>query len=383
METKSVAQLRDAAMQRAAAAIAAYDPSDTVGEGPSCYACGEECGDDADANNGRLARFSCARGAGSDGHGRGSGSARGCDWRLCYFCANALSTGIKVCCDVCGLEAMDRDDDENDSDEESSESGSGCSSDSAEVDDADDDAGDDEEEQDQSSWGGRGRGRGRGRGGSRGDVDVPSSSSAQKETAELPPPRAKDTEDDLFALALPTHMPSIPSMASLPRNAAPDASGSSTSKANKAKSGDKRCRDERNGGGDNDEDSDSSDDSNDGEEEDSRFADRAIDCRDCGSRFVFSAADQCRLFKKGFTEPNKTRCASCTQFKKNRFAPKIRDGTEADNRVPSAFGKGAKGKGGGKGGKGKGGKGGKGKGGKGGMKAKVGKGRGRGGGYHL
>ena len=129
----NAAEVRREAMARAAAAVADFDPSETAGDGILCSQCGEECthsrsGEDAVLSGGpRLVRYWCGRNARDGGRGRGRGHGRGgsagagcCDWRLCFFCANALDSNDAVRCDVCRDEAQERVD--SDAEESSSSS---------------------------------------------------------------------------------------------------------------------------------------------------------------------------------------------------------------------------------------------------------------------
>jgi hypothetical protein len=55
----------------------------------------------------------------------------------------------------------------------------------------------------------------------------------------------------------------------------------------------------------------------------SRFQPKKIFCRDCGSQFIFSAAEQQALAQRGHTA-SRTRCEGCASYKKNRFQSKSR-----------------------------------------------------------
>ena len=54
----------------------------------------------------------------------------------------------------------------------------------------------------------------------------------------------------------------------------------------------------------------------------SRFDDIRCRCRDCGTSFVFTARQQLELSDRGHKNVNKTRCADCAKYKKNRFSAK-------------------------------------------------------------
>jgi hypothetical protein len=55
----------------------------------------------------------------------------------------------------------------------------------------------------------------------------------------------------------------------------------------------------------------------------SRFQPKKIFCRDCGTQFIFSAAEQQALAQRGHTA-SRTRCEGCASYKKNRFQSKNR-----------------------------------------------------------
>ena len=111
-------QRRDIAMLRASATVKAHYEACSSNRArfssgaPRCAACGEDC------NSLRPMRFWCTRKAGSIGRGRGSSAAaRGCNWQLCFLCANGLDTTSTtvVCCGSCGLEATEAVEAENSS----------------------------------------------------------------------------------------------------------------------------------------------------------------------------------------------------------------------------------------------------------------------------
>ena len=52
--------------------------------------------------------------------------------------------------------------------------------------------------------------------------------------------------------------------------------------------------------------------------------DKRLQCRDCGSPFVFTADKQREFAQKGFGQAIRTRCDGCAKFKKNRFGAKLR-----------------------------------------------------------
>ena len=52
----------------------------------------------------------------------------------------------------------------------------------------------------------------------------------------------------------------------------------------------------------------------------SLFQDQQLNCRDCGSQFVFSERQQQALWNRGFKGLKKTRCDDCAKYKKNRFS---------------------------------------------------------------
>ena len=183
---RSAADVRREAMERAMAAVANFDPSETAGDGLLCSVCGEECAlQDSGTHELRLCRYSCARPGGN------------CDWRLCYFCANGLKSGKAVVCGVCGISVRDHDDAAHDY------SADGLSGDSEEeVDDDHHQPHEDAYDEDCGSWqGGRGRGRGSG---------VGQSAHRTHAGADQAAPPAAAAIDDMFAMGLPTGMPSLP-----------------------------------------------------------------------------------------------------------------------------------------------------------------------------
>lgn len=303
------------------AAVANFDPSETAGDGLLCSVCGEECAlQDSGTHELRLCRYSCAR-PGSN-----------CDWRLCYFCANGLRAGKAVVCGVCGISVRD-------ADAAHDYSADGLSGDSEEeVDDDHHQPHEDAYDEDCGSWqGGRGRGRGSG---------VGQSAHRTHAGANQAAPPAAAAIDDMFAMGLPTGMPSLPSAvpSSVPSRSAFVADSSSRQVQKKRV----RDRDDDNDSG---EDFDShGEDSDEGSSDAAaaRFPSRMLHCRDCGQRFEFTSAEQQALSDRG--QPIlKTRCAGCKQYKKNRFAAKVRDESAGGGKEQARASQ--QGKGRGKGGK--------------------------------
>lgn len=120
----------------------------------------------------RLIRYFCTRMEGSNGRGRSTGRrVGGCDWRLCFFCANGIEG--RLVCGVCGLPPHEREDQESEDESDEDED----DDDGDEDEDSDDEKSDEDDEQqaaqtrgrdarsedDQSYQRGGGRG-GRGRG---------------------------------------------------------------------------------------------------------------------------------------------------------------------------------------------------------------------------
>jgi hypothetical protein len=65
----------------------------------------------------------------------------------------------------------------------------------------------------------------------------------------------------------------------------------------------------------------------------SAFEDETRTCVDCGSDFVFAAAEQRWFHEKGYDAATRTRCPECTRAKKARFGEKAGPGTAAAERL--------------------------------------------------
>ena len=134
-----------------------------------CALCLEQCAvvDDPSLEL-RLVRYRCVRKAASNGRGRGGGNgarAVGCDWRVCFFCANAFDDSAPVRCGVCGLAAQERSDSSEDEEGEHDEDEDEDAEDDEEGDNEEGDS--EEDEEDSSGWPTLTNQRGRGRGHSR------------------------------------------------------------------------------------------------------------------------------------------------------------------------------------------------------------------------
>ena len=270
-----------AALQRAIDTVARLAADEAVSPHTShnhCSVCREACViSNARSATARLVRFYCTRKSGSVGRGRGSSNGKNvCGWRLCFLCANGLDADTVVCCAVCQLKAQEHEPDSDDEEGSSEESSGG--------EEEEDPAGDvlqtvpDAQEEGSSE---------EGSGGEDGDGHVGSVSNVTAAVAA----------DDMFAMALPTAMPSMPDAAMPP--IAPRLSA----KKRKA-TGEQESLDTKEAGA---------------AQEDPQFRARSVDCRDCGHPFVFSASEQRRLADLGF-QAVQTRCADCKQYKKNRFS---------------------------------------------------------------
>ena len=296
--------IRRQAMERAAAAVAYFDPSRTASDGACpCSSCGEECTRNRSSvqdSGPRLMRYFCERKQGSNGRGRGGLSGHGgCNWRLCFYCAYGLDTTSTISCAICGYSAEELADSGGES-SDGEHDGSGQGQDQWE--DEGDDRAEDELEKLRAA---RGRGCGMGR------------ATKGRQQAELPEPELggpdaqvgtkrksciDDVNDDLFAMGLP-----------LPEGPRPTLSDTYRSGNLKAASSEPVCE---KAGDDGEEGKGSESD-----EAVGGLTDRMIDCRECGTCFTFTSLEQQSLLERGFPVV-KTRCAPCKQYKKNRFAAK-------------------------------------------------------------